>query len=74
MSTTRSFVRTLGRRKGKYTPMHTDVRSDHYQNRGLELLMDFGVMDTTTCTPMNHTFVEIWHGESPLRTPATDDL
>ena len=25
--------------------------------------MDFGVMDTTTCTPMNNTFVEIWHGE-----------
>lgn len=25
--------------------------------------MDFGVMDTTTCTPMNNTFVEIWHGK-----------
>ena len=27
--------------------------------------MDFGVLDTSTCTPMNYTFVEIWHGESP---------
>jgi hypothetical protein len=32
--------------------------------RGVQLVMDFGVMDTTTCTPMNSTFVEIWHGES----------
>ena len=27
--------------------------------------MDFGVLDTTTCTPMDNAFVEIWHGESP---------
>ena len=27
--------------------------------------MDFGVLDTTTCTPMNNTFVEIWAGKSP---------
>lgn len=27
--------------------------------------MDIGVMDTGTCTPMNYTFVEIWHGKSP---------
>ena len=25
--------------------------------------MDFGVMDTSTCTPLNNSFVEIWHGE-----------
>ena len=40
-------------------------RSDSHCNRGAELLMDFGASDTTTCTPMNNTFVEIWHGESP---------
>jgi len=27
--------------------------------------MDFGVLDTSTCTPMNNTFVEIWHGKFP---------
>jgi len=27
--------------------------------------MDLGVMDTSTCTPMNNAFVEIWHGKSP---------
>ena len=27
--------------------------------------MDFGVMDTSTCTPLNNAFVEIWHGEPP---------
>ena len=65
MSTTRSFVRTSGSRKRKPFPHAQAFRSHHHRNRGTQLTMDFGVMDTSTCTPMNHTFVEIWHGEPP---------
>ena len=37
--------------------------------------MDFGVIDTATCTPMNRAFVDVWHGEPPpLRVLVTDDL
>jgi len=48
-------------------------RSHRYHNRGAQLLMDFGVLDTTTCTPMNNAFVEIWHGESICITPVHCD-
>ena len=27
--------------------------------------MDFGVLGTATYNPIDYTFVEIWHGESP---------
>jgi len=65
MSTTPSFVRTSGSRKRKHLVRPRMFHSHHYRNRGVQLLMDFGVMDTSSCTPMNHTFVEIWHGEPP---------
>ena len=35
------------------------------RNRGLRLLMDFGVLNISSCAPMNYSFVEIWHGKPP---------
>jgi len=28
--------------------------------------MDFGIMDTSTCKPMEDALLEIWHGKLPL--------
>jgi len=51
--------------EGPYYVNNELVRSDIRETQGgLKLLMDFGVMDTTTCTAMNNTLVEIWHANA----------
>ncbi|KAG8684147.1 hypothetical protein FRC11_012551 [Ceratobasidium sp. 423] len=37
--------------------LRTDVREDQ---AGVDLVLDIGVMDTTTCTPLDNALVEIW--------------
>ncbi|CAE6466060.1 unnamed protein product [Rhizoctonia solani] len=37
--------------------LRTDLREDQ---AGVELVLDIGVMDTTTCTPLDNALVEIW--------------
>jgi len=51
--------------EGPYYINNEFIRTDITESQpGVRLLMDFGVLDTTTCTPMNHTFVEIWHANA----------
>jgi len=51
--------------EGPYYVNNELVRGDITESQqGVKLLMDFGVMDTSTCTPMNNTFVEIWHANA----------
>ncbi|CAE6423421.1 unnamed protein product [Rhizoctonia solani] len=37
--------------------LRTDLREDQ---AGVDLILDIGVMDTTTCTPLDNALVEIW--------------
>jgi len=51
--------------EGPYYVNDEFVRQDIRETQeGVKLLMDFGVIDTTTCTPMNNSFVEIWHANA----------
>jgi len=38
-------------------------------NSGLELVLDVGLMDITTCKPLANTMVEVWSGECHLSWP-----
>jgi protocatechuate 3,4-dioxygenase beta subunit len=38
-----------------------DLREDQ---RGVNLQLDIGVMDTTTCTPLTGAFVELWNANA----------
>jgi len=38
-------------------------------NRGLEFVLDVGLMDVTTCKPLANTMVEVWAGECYLSWP-----
>jgi len=47
--------------EGPYYVNNELVRTDLRESQtGVTLLLDLGVMDTTSCTPMNNAFVEIW--------------
>jgi len=51
--------------EGPYYVNNELVRGNITESQqGVKLLMDFGVMDTSTCQPMNNTFVEIWHSNA----------
>ncbi|KAB5590140.1 hypothetical protein CTheo_6405 [Ceratobasidium theobromae] len=41
--------------------LRQDIREDQ---EGVELVLDIGVMDITTCTPLDQALVEIWHCNS----------
>ncbi|CEL62341.1 hypothetical protein RSOLAG1IB_10394 [Rhizoctonia solani AG-1 IB] len=41
--------------------LRQDIREDQ---EGVELILDIGVMDVTTCTPLEQALVEIWHCNS----------
>ncbi|QRW15601.1 intradiol ring-cleavage dioxygenase [Rhizoctonia solani] len=41
--------------------LRQDIREDQ---AGVELILDIGVMDVTTCTPLEQALVEIWHCNS----------
>ncbi|QRV96241.1 intradiol ring-cleavage dioxygenase [Ceratobasidium sp. AG-Ba] len=41
--------------------LRQDIREDQ---AGVELVLDIGVMDVTTCTPLDQALVEIWHCNS----------
>jgi protocatechuate 3,4-dioxygenase beta subunit len=41
--------------------LRTNVRDGMH---GVPLLLDFGVMDVTTCTPMENALVDIWHSNA----------
>ncbi|QRV81812.1 intradiol ring-cleavage dioxygenase [Ceratobasidium sp. AG-Ba] len=41
--------------------LRQDIREDQ---AGVELILDIGVMDVTTCTPLDQALVEIWHCNS----------
>jgi len=38
-----------------------DLREDQ---QGVDLTLDIGVMDTTTCTPLTGAFVELWNANA----------
>jgi len=51
--------------EGPYYINNELVRLDVRENQeGVILLMDFGIFDTTTCTPMDNAFVEIWQANA----------
>ncbi|KAF9793388.1 Intradiol ring-cleavage dioxygenase [Thelephora terrestris] len=51
--------------EGPYYVNNEMVRQDVRESqKGVTLVMDFGVMDTSTCTPINNAFVEIWHANA----------
>ncbi|CAE6481167.1 unnamed protein product [Rhizoctonia solani] len=41
--------------------LRQDIREDQ---EGVQLVLDIGVMDVTTCTPLEQALVEIWHCNS----------
>ncbi|KAG8727754.1 hypothetical protein FRC10_005671, partial [Ceratobasidium sp. 414] len=48
--------------EGPYFVNNELLRSDIRESQeGVELLLDIGVMDVTTCTPLDQALVEIWH-------------
>ncbi|KAG9089415.1 hypothetical protein FRC06_001564 [Ceratobasidium sp. 370] len=51
--------------EGPYFVNNELLRSDIRESQeGVELLLDIGVMDVTTCTPLDQALVEIWHCNS----------
>ncbi|KAG8719914.1 hypothetical protein FRC09_010401 [Ceratobasidium sp. 395] len=51
--------------EGPYFVNNELLRSDIRETQeGVELVLDIGVMDVTTCTPLDQALVEIWHCNS----------
>ncbi|KDN45852.1 hypothetical protein RSAG8_04685, partial [Rhizoctonia solani AG-8 WAC10335] len=47
--------------EGPYYVANELLRTDLRENQaGVDLVLDIGVMDTTTCTPLDNALVEIW--------------
>ncbi|KEP46010.1 hypothetical protein V565_224450, partial [Rhizoctonia solani 123E] len=47
--------------EGPYYVANELLRTDlHGDQAGVDLVLDIGVMDTTTCTPLDNALVEIW--------------
>jgi protocatechuate 3,4-dioxygenase beta subunit len=47
--------------EGPYYVNNELVRNDIREDQsGIDLLLDIGVIDTTTCQPLDQAFVEIW--------------
>ena len=47
--------------EGPYYINNELVRGDIREDQGgIDLLLDIGVIDTTTCQPLEDAFVEIW--------------
>ncbi|KAJ3472767.1 hypothetical protein NLI96_g13263 [Meripilus lineatus] len=50
--------------EGPYYINNELVRADLTETQpGVKLILDIGVIDVTTCEPLNDAFVEIWSGE-----------
>jgi hypothetical protein len=43
-------------------PYLTVISVDAVFFRGVKLFLDIGVLDTTTCKPLENVFVELWNG------------
>ncbi|KAJ3503004.1 hypothetical protein NLJ89_g8630 [Agrocybe chaxingu] len=51
--------------EGPYYINNEFIRTDLRENQaGVKLVLDIGVIDTTTCEPFSNAFVELWHANA----------
>ena len=62
----KTFLKTRGPSFSFPSPQHTQLEYYPSPDSGVKLIIDIGIIDTTTCEPLENIFVELWSGAEYL--------